>query len=144
MTSTIDANILLYASDGHSPLRDRALGFLGELATDPSMVYLFWPALFSYLRISTHPRVFREPLSVDEALSNIHDLIDRPNVRTVGEGPRFWPRLNEVVADARPTGNLFSDAHVVGLMLENGVRTIWTHDRDFRQFGGIQARDPFA
>jgi hypothetical protein len=29
-------------------------------------------------------------------------------------------------------------------MVENGVRTIWTHDRDYRRFSGIQVRDPFA
>jgi hypothetical protein len=28
-------------------------------------------------------------------------------------------------------------------MLENDVRTIWTHDRDFRQFGTIDVSDPF-
>lgn len=29
-------------------------------------------------------------------------------------------------------------------MRENGVRTIWTDDRDFRRFDGIYVRDPFA
>jgi hypothetical protein len=28
-------------------------------------------------------------------------------------------------------------------MVENGVRTIWTHDRDYRRFAGIETRDPF-
>jgi predicted nucleic acid-binding protein len=27
-------------------------------------------------------------------------------------------------------------------MLDNGVRTIWTHDRDYRRFRGIEIRDP--
>ncbi len=48
-----------------------------------------------------------------------------------------------VAADAKPMGNLVSDAHLVALMQENEVRTIWTHDRDFRRFAGIEARDPF-
>jgi hypothetical protein len=29
-------------------------------------------------------------------------------------------------------------------MLENGVRTIWTRDRDFRKFRGVTVRDPFS
>jgi predicted nucleic acid-binding protein len=29
-------------------------------------------------------------------------------------------------------------------MRENGVRTIWTNDRDFRSFDGIDVRNPFA
>jgi hypothetical protein len=28
------------------------------------------------------------------------------------------------------------------MMLEHGVRTIWTHDRDFRRFRDIDVRDP--
>jgi predicted nucleic acid-binding protein len=39
---------------------------------------------------------------------------------------------------------LVPDAHLVALMRENGVRRIWTSDRDFRRFDGIEARDPFV
>jgi hypothetical protein len=41
-------------------------------------------------------------------------------------------------------GNLVPDAHLVSLMRENGVATLWTHDFDFRKFEGIGIRDPFA
>jgi hypothetical protein len=37
-----------------------------------------------------------------------------------------------------------ADAHLVALMLESDVRTIWTRDRDYRRFAGIEVRDPFA
>jgi len=36
------------------------------------------------------------------------------------------------------------DAHLVSLMRENGVGTLWTHDLDFRKFEEIRVRDPFA
>ena len=41
-----------------------------------------------------------------------------------------------------PVGNLVSDAQLVALMYEHGIRTIWTRDRDFRKFDGIRVRDP--
>jgi uncharacterized protein len=41
-------------------------------------------------------------------------------------------------------GNLVPDAHLVALMRENEVVSIWTHDRDFRKFEGIRVSDPFA
>jgi toxin-antitoxin system PIN domain toxin len=143
VTQTIDANILLYASDAESPLRDKALAFVSGWADGPSIVYLFWPTVMAYLRLSTHASVFRRPLKVEEALANIGELIDRAHVRSVGEGAAFWAGFRGVAVDARPNGNLISDAHLVGLMRENGVRTIWTHDRDFRRFSGIEVRDPF-
>jgi hypothetical protein len=52
--------------------------------------------------------------------------------------------LREVVDDALPSGTLRPGAHVVALMLENGVPTIWTRGRDCRRFPRIEVRDPFA
>lgn len=144
MTYAIDANLLLYASDESSPLHARAINLLDEVALSPEIVYLFWPTVMAYLRIATHPAVFDRPLSQADASANVEALLTLPHVQTVGESDGFWKRFTETAADVRPTGNLVSDAHLVALMLENGVRSIWTRDRDFRKFGGITVRDPFA
>ena len=77
------------------------------------------------------------------AVENIEALLSRPHVRAPGESLAFWPRYRSVAGDAAPTGNLVPDAHLVALMLENEVGTIWTRDRDFRRFKGIVVRDPF-
>ena len=143
MSSTLDANLLLYASDETSALHRRALEFVGRVALGPEIVYLFWPTIMAYLRIATHPAVFRQPLSFPDARQNIEDLLARAHVHSPGEQERFWSRFGEVTDDAQPSGNLVPDAHLVALMLENGVRTIWTHDRDYRRFRGIEVRDPF-
>ena len=144
MSLTLDANVLLYASDASSPRQAAARGLLETIAAGPELTYLFWPTIMAYLRIATHPAVFSRPLPASDAIANIESLLDRPHVRAPGEQPEFWPRYRAVAADAAPTGNLVSDAHLVALMLQNEVRTIWTHDRDFRRFKGIEVRDPFA
>ena len=143
MTYTLDANVLLYASDEASPLQPRALAFVEKMAGGPEIAYLLWPTIMAYLRIATHPGVFTRPLSPDDAVGNIDRLLARQHVQSPGEQDRFWLRYREVARDAIPAGNLVSDAHIVALMLENGIRTIWTHDRDFRRFRGIDVRDPF-
>ena len=38
--------------------------------------------------------------------------------------------------------NLDDVREILALMRENGVRTMWTHDRDYRRFAGIEVRDP--
>ncbi len=142
--STIDANVLIFASHRASPFHDQAEAFLERLAKGPELVYLFWPVVMAFLRIATHPSVFKEPLGSNEAQANVDLILARPNVKSVGERERFWDLYAETASDIRPTGNLVSDAHVVALMRENEVRTIWTHDRDFRKFKGIEVRDPFG
>lgn len=144
MSYAVDANILLYASDASSPVHDRARAFIERMAAGPEIAYLFWPTITAYLRIATHPAVFARPLSIVEAMANVDQLLARPHVRTTGEADGFWHDLHGVVADALPSGNLVPDAHVVALMREDDVRTIWTRDRDYRRFSGIEVRDPFA
>jgi toxin-antitoxin system PIN domain toxin len=144
MTVTLDANVLLYASDAASPRHERARALVASIAAGPELTYLFWPTIIAYLRIATHPAIFEKPLPANQAIANIDSLLSRPHVRAPGEQPEFWRRYRAVAADAAPTGNLVSDAHLVALMHENEVRTIWTSDRDFRRFTGIEARDPFA
>jgi hypothetical protein len=141
---TVDANVLLYASDESSELQGPALAVVERLARGPEIAYLFWPTVIAYLRIATHPAIFDRPLPAAEAMRNVEQLLDRPHVQTPGEQDGFWSGYREVAADALPSGNLVSDAHLVALMRENGVRTIWTRDRDFRRFSGIDVRDPFA
>ena len=143
MTFTVDANVLLYASDETSAYNERARSFVTELAAGEEFAYLFWPTVMAYLRIATHPWVFERPLSPADAIGNVDALLNLPHVRTNGEQDRFWPSYQRVAADSGARGNLVPDAHVVALMVENGVRTIWTHDRDYRRFSAIEVRDPF-
>ncbi len=144
MSFTVDANVLLYASDETSPVHAPARAVVQRLAEGPEIAYLFWPTIMAYLRIATHSAIFARPLTAAEAIGNIEQLLARPHVRTTGEQERFWMRYCEVADDAVPSGNLVPDAHIVTLMLENDVRTIWTRDRDYRRFPRIEVRDPFG
>jgi toxin-antitoxin system PIN domain toxin len=136
--------MLLYASDEASPFRLRANEVLAELAAGPAIVYLFWPTVMGYLRLSTHPSVFAHPLSPEEASTNIERLLRLPHVQSPGEQEGFWGVYRGVASDVDARGNLVPDAQLVSLMIQNGVWTIWTHDRDYRKFTGIEVRDPFA
>ena len=144
MSRTIDANILLYASDTSLAEHAKARRAIDDLAAGPGLVYLFWPVVMAYLRISTHPSVFARPLALTQAVANIEQLLARPHVRTAGEGEAFWRRFRELADDANPAGNLVPDAHLVALMVEHGVRSIVTRDRDFRRFPQVSIEDPFA
>ena len=104
MSYTLDANILLYASDEGSPHHAVGLDLVTRAAQGPEIVYLFWPTIIAYLRIATHPAVFRRPLSIADAVGNVEALIGRPHVQTPGEQERFSRRFGEVVSDSAPNG----------------------------------------
>ncbi len=143
MSYAIDANVLLYASDASSALHERALAFLRSCADGPELVYVPWTTVMAYLRIATHPAIFEQPLSPGEATANIESLLQRAHVRTLGEKDGFWEIYREVTEGIVVRGNLVPDAHLAALLIQNGVTTLWTHDRDFRKFSGIRVHDPF-
>ncbi len=144
MSRTVDTNILVYATHTASPFHDRARALVEHLVAGPSLAYVLWPAILGYLRIVTHPNILGCPLSSDEAMSNVEALIAPSHVRVAGEGNDFWASFHMVAGDAKPRGNLVPDAHLVALMREHGVSTIWSHDRDLRKFRGITVKDPFS
>ncbi|MEW6059906.1 MAG: TA system VapC family ribonuclease toxin [Actinomycetota bacterium] len=144
MSVTLDANLLLYASDEATPFHERARQLLVQVAAGPDIVYLFWPTVMAYLRLATHPAVFERPLPPENAVANVEALLALSHVQSPGEQERFWEVYRRVADDADARGNLVPDAHLVSLMIENGVRAIWTHGRDYRRFSDIEVRDPFA
>lgn len=144
MSVTVDANVLVYASDEHSPRHASAHELLERLAAGPGLVYLFWPVAMAYLRIATHPGVFEHPLDPAAARGNLGALIARPHVRCPGEAGGFWKIYQDTVGADVVRGNLVPDTHIAALMRQHGVGTIWTADRDFRRFPEITARDPYT
>lgn len=142
MSVTVDANVLVYASNESEPVHRSARQLLERLAAGPEIVYLFWPAIMGYLRIVTHPSLLPRPLGPAEAIANVSALIAPPHVRTPGEGEGFW-ELYLATRNDPDRGNDVPDGHLAALMRQHGVGTIYTRDRDFRCFDGIAAENPF-
>jgi len=141
---SLDVNVLLYASDRTSDRHTRAWQFLDTCAKGPELLCLAWPTLMSYLRISTHPTIFSEPLSPQEALANIAALLGLPHVRPVSELDGFLDAYRQVTGGLSARGNLVPDAHLATILFQHGVRTLYSHDRDFRKFPSLELRDPFV
>jgi hypothetical protein len=144
MSFAFDVNILLYASDSSSPYFERARSFIESCITQKEVFAVAWPTVMSYLRIATHPAVFDQPLSPDEAMANIETLLSLPYARFLSEDEGFWGAYRAITSEVPTRGNLVPDAHVAALLRSHGVKTLYTHDRDFLKFPFLDLRDPLA
>jgi toxin-antitoxin system PIN domain toxin len=140
---TVDANLLVYATNEADPAHMPARALVERLAAGPELVYLFWPAIMGYLRIVTHPAILPRPLAPDDAAANVSHLLALPHVRAPGETQGFWDLWRKTAGD-HARGNVVTDSHLAALMRQHEVAVIYTRDRDFRRFDGIEPRDPFA
>ena len=144
MSFSLDVNILLYASDQASPLYLPTSRFLTECAAGSELCYLAWSTLMSYLRMTTHPRIFTQPLSPLEALKNIRGLLSLPHVRTISEGEGFLEVYQDVTGTIPVRGNLVPDAHLVALLRQHDIQTLYSTDTDFRKFAWLTVKNPLV
>ena len=144
MSFALDVNILVYASDTGNPLYEPATSFLDRCVQGRELFYLGWPTVMGYLRIVTHGAVFDRPLTPAQAMANIETLLGLPHMRVLAEDEGFWDVYRSTTATVPTRGNLVPDAHLAALLRQHGVKTLYTHDRDFRRFDFLDVRDPFA
>lgn len=71
-------------------------------------------------------------------------LDDLPQTRVVSERDGFMEAYLHVTGGTVVRGNLVPDAHVAAILFQNGVRTVYSNDRDLRKFEVLDVRDPFA
>ena len=144
MSYSIDANILLYASNSGDPAHEQAKAFLNARASDPDLMCLTWPALMAYLRIATHPSIFKNPLATQTAWKNIQSLTALPRCTIIQENDDFPAIYAKLINQAGIRGNLVPDSHIAGILQVNGVKRIYTADSDFRKFEFLEVVNPLT
>lgn len=142
----LDTNVLLYATFEGFPEHARAREILREIAEDGVPHCTTWVNLFEYLRAATHRRMLRPaPVTLEEALGNVTDLLDHPCISRIDPGPRHVDVFRDVCREAGVVeGNFVHDCRIAAIMRENGVSQILTRDTSFRRIPGLEVVDPFA
>ncbi len=139
----VDTNILLYAADSDSEFHETCRNHLEDLRIDATPTYLSWNICYEFLRVSTHPRVFRSPWVASAAWSFIEALLMAPGFDLTAETPRHRSVLKQTLAELPDLrGNLIHDVHTAVLMRENGISQIHTRDSDFVRFPFLTIVDP--
>jgi uncharacterized protein len=139
----VDANILLYAVDSQSPFHQPARRWLEEVLNGPVRVGLPWVSLTAFLRIGTHPRATRHPLTPGEAWDQVSNWLAAEPAWIPQPTPAHAEVLRRLVVDGDLRGNLIPDAHLAALAIEHGV-AVCSADSDFARFRQLEWINPVA
>lgn len=144
MRAFIDTNIFVYATSTKFPQFARCRDFLKSCLAGWDSWFVSWGVVYEYLGVVTRPHLFPDAvLSLSEAIENILHFIQSPQVEVIQETPEHVRYLQEVDLESQPvSGRIIHDAHIVVLMKEHDLRTIYTADADFNRFKGIEAINP--
>ena len=138
-----DVNVLLYAVDEGSRHHVGARAWLEEALSDTETVAFCWSVLLAFVRLSTRPVVFEQPLTAGEALDLVEGWLDQPCATVVDPTVRHVATLRDLLQPIGTAGNLTSDAHLAALAIEHGAE-LWSYDGDFARFPGLRWARPAA
>ena len=136
-----DANLLVYAYDSSSPFHRGAARWWSALLSATEPVGLCPVVAFAFLRLTTHAKVFAQPLTAAEASGHIASWLARPNVRLLVAGPGHLEAVCRLLTKAGTAGNLVTDAQIAALALEYDA-TVHGADTDFARFKGVRWKNP--
>jgi hypothetical protein len=139
----VDANILLYAVDSRSAWHAAASSWLSEQLNGNRRVGLPWQSLVAFLRIATHPRASRNPLTSHEAWAYVADWLLAEVSWIPTPTPQHADVLAGLITGYELRGNLVPDAELAALAIEHGL-VVCSADSDFARFGEVTWRNPLA
>jgi hypothetical protein len=138
-----DLNLLLYAIDAEATSHERARAWLEETLSGTEEVGFAWVVILGFARISTNPRIYEQPLAIEEALGVIEGWLAQSVATVVEPTSRHSTILRDLLEPLGTGGNLVSDAHLAALAIEHGAE-LYSRDNDFARFSGVRWVDPLA
>jgi toxin-antitoxin system PIN domain toxin len=140
----VDTNVLVYAHREESEFHQVAFRKLQSLAEGRSPWALPWPCLHEFFSIVTHARIFNPPTPLELALEQIDAWLESPSVALLSETPAHWHDMRPLLLSGRVTGPMVHDARIAAICLQNGVRELWSSDRDFGRFPALTVVNPLT
>ena len=135
-----DVNLLVYAHDETSEShRPASVWLRSTLMSD--QVFFSWHTITGFLRITTNPRIFRNPMTLAQAIQIVDSWLELENTHLVFLEKKNWPLFSSILIDGQANGDLVMDAHLAAMAASCGAKLAST-DRDFLRFPGIQVINP--
>lgn len=139
----VDANLLLFAVDEHSPWHRAARAWVEEALNGPRRVGLPWQTLGAFLRIATHPRAADVPLGPDEAWGQVEAWLGAPAAWIPQPTAAHAEVLGSLIRSYQLRSNMVPDAQLAAVAIEHGL-TIFSADTDFARFSEIRWVNPLV
>ncbi len=138
-----DVNVLIYAFRKDVPQHELCRPWLEQVVAGDARFGVSPLALAAVVRITTGPRVYRRPSTLDEAFGFCQDLLDQPHCQVVEPGERHWESFRRLCIETDTRGARVTDAWFAALAIEWGCEWI-TLDRDYARFPGLKWQVPGA
>lgn len=137
----VDVNLLLYATFATFSQHRAARSWFEKALNGHDQVLLPGVSVFGFVRIATNPRVFEQPLAVEDALAAVEVWLAQPHVHFLAPGPRHVEIAFRLLRELGVARNLTTDVQLAAHAIENQAR-LCSNDSDFARFQGLRWENP--
>lgn len=137
----VDANLLIYACVAEMPQHQRSRAWLTRELSETPRVGLPWPNLLAFVRLTSNPRVFAQPVPIRQAWGHVETWLALPNVWVPTAGPAgtplhganlfpaSLPEFRAVVLEYLEALTRVGHTLMRGMALSLGLPADWFHER---------------
>ena len=136
-----DVNVLVYAHREDATDHTAYRKWLEAVLNGDETYGVADVVLSGFVRVVTHPKVFRRPSRLADALEFAEQVRGQSNCVQVRPGTRHWDLFDRLCRESDARGNLVPDAYLAAMAIESGCEWITT-DRDYSRFKGLRWRHP--
>ena len=140
--TAVDTNILVYAHRPDSPHHKSAARAVKTLAEGSTPWAIPWPCVHEFLSVVTNPRIFKPQTPPELALRQVEMWMESPILRVLHEVEGYWKELRTIFLKGKLTGPQVHDARIYAICRANGIRELWSADRDFSRMRGLTIVNP--
>jgi toxin-antitoxin system PIN domain toxin len=137
----VDVNVLVYAHRGDVDRHEEYRTWLDGARAGHEPLGVSGVVLSGFLRVVTHPKVFREPTPSGVALEFANAVRESPAAIAVEPGRRHWSIFQDLCRETEARGNDVADAYLAALAIEHGG-TWYSADRSFARYPSLRWRHP--
>lgn len=135
--------LLLYAVDAASPQHEAAVAWIETTLSGDRRVAIPWQTIGSFMRISTQPRVYRDPLTIKQAWSFVSEWLTVGVVWIPPASRHTAAILGDLLIEAGVGANLVPDAQLAALAIEHGL-VVQSADTGFARFSACRWENPLT
>jgi hypothetical protein len=138
----VDTNLLVYGHRSDSPFHQDAFRVLQSLTEGDVWWSIPWPCIHEFLAKVTHPRIFKSPTPLEQAVEQVREWLGSPSGLVIGEPDGYFDVLSGTLRASQVTGAKVHDARIAAICLAHGVDELWSADRDFGRFPQLRVKNP--
>lgn len=139
----VDTDVFLQAAIKELPHHQQMRALVEKWRRQSLSWFSTWSIFYEFLRVSTHGNVFEKPLTSQQAWDFLKVVVQSSGFSLLIETSEHENVMETVLKqNLQMSGNIWHDVHTMCLMMEHGIRDIYTFDTDFHRFLSIQTLNP--